>query len=35
MQLVLFCVVAVTPYYKNKLRSLYNTAMQDAEAEAE
>ncbi|XP_070204395.1 SAGA-associated factor 29-like [Littorina saxatilis] len=25
----------VTPYYKNKLRGLYNTAMQDAEAEAE
>ncbi|XP_041348428.1 SAGA-associated factor 29-like [Gigantopelta aegis] len=25
----------ITPYYKNKLRSLYNTAMQDAEAEAE
>ncbi|XP_067649345.1 SAGA-associated factor 29-like [Haliotis asinina] len=24
-----------TPYYKNKLRGLYNTAMQDAEAEAE
>ncbi|KAL5017625.1 hypothetical protein ScPMuIL_007214 [Solemya velum] len=25
----------ITPYYKNKLRGLYNTAMQDAEAEAE
>lgn len=25
----------ITPYYKNKLRGLYNTAMQDAEGEAE
>ncbi|CAI9724021.1 Hypothetical predicted protein [Octopus vulgaris] len=27
--------ISFTPYYKNKLRGLYNTAMQDAEAEAE
>jgi len=27
--------VSVTPYYKTKLRGLYNTAMQDAEGEAE
>ncbi|KAL8565909.1 hypothetical protein ACOMHN_000486 [Nucella lapillus] len=26
---------SVTPYYKNKLKGLYNTAMQDAETEAE
>lgn len=25
----------VTPYYKNKLKGLYKTAMQDAELEAE
>lgn len=30
-----FLSVSVTPYYKNKLRGLYNTAMQDAEGEAE
>ena len=27
--------LAVTPYYKNKLKGLYHTAMQDAETEAE
>lgn len=27
--------VTVTPYYKSKLKGLYNTAMQDAESEAE
>ena len=27
--------LTVTPYYKSKLRGLYNTAMQDAEGEAE
>ena len=27
--------VQVTPYYKTKLKGLYNTAMQDAESEAE
>ena len=27
--------VAVSSYYKTKLKGLYNTAMQDAEAEAE
>ncbi|XP_014676484.1 PREDICTED: SAGA-associated factor 29 homolog [Priapulus caudatus] len=25
----------ISPYYKSKLRGLYNTAMQDAESEAE
>ena len=30
-----FLYITVTPYYKNKLRGLYNTAMQDAESEAE
>lgn len=27
--------VLVSPYYKTKLKGLYNTAVQDAESEAE
>ena len=27
--------ILVTPYYKAKLKGMYNTAMQDAESEAE
>lgn len=32
---MLIIAFTVTPYYKNKLRGLYNNAMQDAEGEAE
>ena len=30
-----FSLVLVSPYYKTKLKGMYNTAMQDAESEAE